>query len=218
MTSVTCAAPPGQPPDQEAVEVPNATVARLGARAQARRRCRAASELGRREVRVEHQARSARARAARARPPSARRRASAVRRSCQTMALRRAGRSARSQSSVVSRWLVMPMAAIRARRRRPRSASPSAPSHRAPRSPPDRARPRPAAGRSAGTRGSRAPARCAPRRAPARSCRWSLDRWRGSGLARRWQNSTLSLPRGPRYAAAVRRPGVLREEARSTAR
>ena len=39
----------------------------------------------------------------------------AVRRSCQTMALATGRPSARSQSSVVSRWLVMPMAAIRLR-------------------------------------------------------------------------------------------------------
>ena len=51
--------------------------------------------------------------AARARPRAARRRAAAVRRSCQTMAwCDRARPVARSQTIVVSRWLVMPMAAM----------------------------------------------------------------------------------------------------------
>ena len=108
----------------------------------------------------------------------------AVRRSCQTIALATGRPSARSQSSVVSRWLVMPMAAIRrhvdaSRSRRRWRPSPT------PRSPPDRAPPRRDAGRSARTRGSRARARCAPSPSPARWSPWFPGRSPESGPARR---------------------------------
>ena len=59
------------------------------------------------------------------RRPAAGRRSPAVRRSCQTMALWIGSPVSRSQTTVVSRWLVMPMAAMsRGRQRRPGAAPP----------------------------------------------------------------------------------------------
>ena len=70
--------------------------------------------------------------------------------SCQTSALCTGAPVARSHSSVVSRWLVMPIAA-RSRAARPRGAAPRrSPTACCARSPAGRARPSRAAGRSAG--------------------------------------------------------------------
>ena len=120
----------GEPPHEVAVD---------GAEARARRarRARAApstwsssqASLVPEKYGIEHQA--GRARGTRASWPAAlsSRAASAVRRSCQTIALCSGLPVARSHTSVVSRWLVMPIAGDLARRRRSAraSASPSAP-------------------------------------------------------------------------------------------
>ncbi len=69
-------------------------------------------DLGAGEIGIEQQPGAARRPAARARRASARSQIAAVRRSCQTMALWIGLPVARSQTIVVSRWLVMPMAAM----------------------------------------------------------------------------------------------------------
>ena len=102
-------------------------------------------------------ARCARGRAVRARRRAARRSRAAVRRSCQTIA-RCSGRPvARSQTTVVSRWLVMPIARDRLARRAADARGDLGRASRAsrPRSPPRRARPSRAPGSAGGTRGTR---------------------------------------------------------------
>ena len=107
-------------------------------------------DLGAGEVGVEHQAGLLRGSWLRGRRLAARRRAAAVRRSCQTMALWTGSPVARSQTTVVSRWLVMPMAAMsRAPERRPCEGLAARPRAACPRSPSGRARPSRAAGRAA---------------------------------------------------------------------
>ena len=152
-----------QPPDQEAVDGAEGDLAAPRRARAGPRRCRAASDLRRREVGVEHQPGPLADRRLVPGGLRARRTAAAVRRSCQTMALPTGRPSARSHSKVVSRWLVMPMAAMRLPST-PSSASPSAPMHRGP----DRLRIvlhlARAADSSGRTRGSRAPRTVRPRR------------------------------------------------------
>ena len=141
--------PAGQPPEQEAVDRAEGELAALG-RARARP---ARGRAARRSWWPRNRDRSA-GRCARctsslmARRPRALRHSSAVRRSCQTMACGPAAPVARSHSTVVSRWLVMPMAATSPA---DRPASASTPRQRRERSrarsPRDRARPSRAADR-----------------------------------------------------------------------
>ena len=115
-----------------------------------RRRGRAARRSWSRRNTDRAAARSSAATAASWPAPRSAAQASAVRRSCQTMALWIGLPVARSQTTVVSRWLVMPMPAMSlGARRRP---SPSRRARSRPwstRFPPDRARPSPAPDRSA---------------------------------------------------------------------
>ena len=101
----------GQPPDEEAVDGAEAELAALGARAQRRRRCRAATAAWcpRSTDRAPGPVRALNSSSCHAAFSSAQ--TSAVRRSCQTIALCSGLPVARSHTSVVSRWLVMPMAA-----------------------------------------------------------------------------------------------------------
>ena len=150
VASVTCRRAAGQVPDQQAVDGPRGQLAGLGAASGAGDVVEQPGDLGGREVRVEHQARSAR-RSRRGGRGAARRS-----RPCGGPARRSPGRSPgrspRSQTTVVSRWLVRPMAASRsapspALGQRPRRRA-ARPSRRGPRG---RARPSPASGRSAAT-------------------------------------------------------------------
>ena len=129
-------APPGQPPDEEAVDGAERELARLGARAQPGDVVQQPAILV--AEKYGSSTRPVRSRTAASCPAAFS--ARAARRRCGGPARRSrcaTGRpSPRSHSTVVSRWLVMPMAAIRAPRRCLASASPSAPAHRAPRSPP----------------------------------------------------------------------------------
>ena len=94
----------------------------------AARTCRLVVEqpahLGGREIGIEQQAGRCAAPRPRAPPRAAAAQKSAVRRSCQTIARASGSPLARSQATTVSRWLVMPIAAIR-------SAPPAALDHRA---------------------------------------------------------------------------------------
>ena len=92
--------------------VPNASRPCSGRRARTAHIVEQPGDLGRREIRIEHAGRSFPLTAGSC--PAARNaaQASAVRRSCQTMALWIGLPVARSQTIVVSRWLVMPMPAM----------------------------------------------------------------------------------------------------------
>ena len=128
-------APAGQAPQQEAVHRAEGERRRARPPPARRRRCPAARRAWwrRNRDRSSRPVRCGEQRLARPRRAAARN-ASAVRRSCQTMARCTARPVARSHSSVVSRWLVMPMPATspRAGRRpaparraaRPRRAAP----------------------------------------------------------------------------------------------
>ena len=102
----------GQPPQQEAVDGAEGEFAALGALARARDMIEQPGDLGAGEIGVEHQAGLRRDRRLVRRRPSAARRC----RRCGGPARRwRCGSAwpvARSQTTVVSRWLVMPMAAM----------------------------------------------------------------------------------------------------------
>ena len=114
VASVVCTWPPVSRHSSQQSTVPD--TARRAQRARARRaRCRAASHLGAGEIGIEDQAGLGRDRRLVARGFSLAH-TSAVRRSCQTMARWIACPVSRSQTTVVSRWLVMPMAAIPWRR------------------------------------------------------------------------------------------------------
>ena len=103
----------GQPPEQETVDRAEREFAALGARARARDIVEHPGDLGRREIGIEQQAGALGDQSARGRRASARRKVGAVRRSCQTIALWIGAPVARFQTSVVSRWLVMPSAGDR---------------------------------------------------------------------------------------------------------
>jgi len=85
----------GEPPGQKRVNGPKGELAVLGARSQARLRVEDVGDLRAGEIGVEGQA-------------------GAVIRLCQTIASATGAPVARSQTIVVSRWLVIPSAAIRA--------------------------------------------------------------------------------------------------------
>ena len=109
--SVTCVLPPVSCQTSQESIVPNASSPRARALAGARDVVEQPAELRAREIGVDHQpgllARSVRALPA-ARSSS---QSGAVRRSCQTIAFAIGRPVARSQTTVVSRWFVMPMAA-----------------------------------------------------------------------------------------------------------
>ena len=197
----------GQPPEQEAVDRAEGELAGLGRRARAVDVVEQPGDLGGGEIGIEQQAGLRRDRRLVAVARAALRRASAVRRSCQTMALWIGLPVARSQTIAVSRWLVMPMRgdvlgrdaglrhAPRARSRPSRARSPR-----------DRARPSPAPDRSARTPA----ARSRPARASASNtiARVEVVPW---SMARRWQVIGAFTRRLPAVAR-------LRHEAASASR
>ena len=111
VTSVACTLAAGQAPQQEAVDRAERQLALLGARARAGDVIEQPGDLRRGEIRIEHQAGARWISAARGPAVAASAQTSAVRRSCQTMALWIGRPVARSHTTVVSRWLVMPIAA-----------------------------------------------------------------------------------------------------------
>ena len=140
----------GQPPQQEAVDGAEGELAGFRRRARAVDMVEQPGDLRGREIRIEQQPGALRRPAARGPARAAPRRRRAVRRSCQTMALWIGLPVARSQIMVVSRWLVMPIAAMFSRVDARRSPSRRARSR--PRRPDllaDRARPSRARDRSA---------------------------------------------------------------------
>ena len=131
----------GELPDEPGVDGAEGQLAGLGPGAGAGDVVEQPGDLGAGEVGVDDQAGLLADERPRGRRASGDRRTPAVRRSCQTIALWIGLPVSRSQTTVVSRWLVMPMAAMS----RGRScARPSASVRRRagwPRSPPGRARP-----------------------------------------------------------------------------
>ena len=105
--------PAGQPPEQERVDRAERELAALGTGASAGHGVEDVRDLRAAEVRVQGQARSAPGRAARGRPRAGAAQAGAVIRLCQTIASAIGSPVARSQTIVVSRWFVIPIAAIR---------------------------------------------------------------------------------------------------------
>ena len=177
VTSVTCR--PGQLPDQPAVHRAEQHLAPLGPLAQPVDVVEQPAQLRAGEVGGQRQSGARPGTAPRRTRRPARAAAAPVRVSCQTMAWCTGRPVARSQTTVVSRWLVMPTAASRSGRS-PAAAQRLArpPAGRWPRSPRRRARPSPAGGRSAGARaGPRRRSRPAGRRR-CTATRWCPDRWR----------------------------------------
>ena len=188
--SVQCTRAAGELPDEPGVDGAEGEFAALGARPRAGHVVEQPGELGAGEIGVEHQPGLAREqrRVAAARSSS---QIAAVRRSCQTMALAIGRPVARSQTTVVSRWLVMPMAAMSARARSgPGQRSRSDAGLRSPRSPARRARPSPAAGRSAGI-----PAAPTPRMLPSWSNTMARELVVPWSRARMYFMESLRLPR-----------------------
>ena len=158
-------------------------------------------QLGRAEIRVEQQpgargdqrlvpARAARRRRRRCGGPARRSRDGS------------AARCARSQTSVVSRWLVMPIAGhVGHAPPRPAPAPRAAPRRRAATGPPDRARPSPAPDNAAAARAAPPPPDAAPGRGRrSRGSRSSPGRAPGPGRASA-EAYTASLPEQPHMAA-----------------
>ncbi len=111
-TGAPPAASPREPPHEEAVDGAEAELAALGARARAGHVVQEPRELRAAEVRIEHEAGGSST--ACSWPSAGAAQRAPVRRSCHTIA-RWIGRLvARSQTSVVSPWFVMPMAPDRA--------------------------------------------------------------------------------------------------------
>ena len=124
-TSVTCTAPPVRFQTSQRVDRAERELAAFGAcRARRATLSRIQRDLGRRRSRRRARARCARGPSARGPARLSSSQMPAVRRHCHTIALDRpARRSARSQTMVVSRWLVMPMAAMSCGRHRARLAA-----------------------------------------------------------------------------------------------
>ena len=172
-----------QPPDQEAVDGAERDLAAPRRARAGPRRCPASTRSSSPRSTDPAPGPSARARAGSCPAAFSSAHIGAVRRSCQTMALPTGRPSARSHSSVVSRWLVMPMAAIRLASKPLQRVVERARDRR-----PDRlrivldlARARVDLGELAVAARAHG-ARCC--RAAAPSSRWFPGRWRESGLAR----------------------------------
>ena len=116
LASVTCARAAGELPGEPGVDGAEGELAALGALAGARPRCRAARRAWCRRSRRRARGRCARRRAPRGRPVAARHIATRFVGPARRSRWPPGGRCARSQSTVVSRWLVMPMAAMSPRR------------------------------------------------------------------------------------------------------
>ena len=182
----------GQPPEQEAVDGAERELAALGARRARRGRCRGSRRSWCRRNRGRGAGRSSAEIAGSWPSAFSFAQMSAVRRSCQTMARWIGLPVARSQTTVVSRWLVMPMAAmslaldaglaerLAADRRRSRS-----------RCPPARARPSRRPGNAAGTPAAPSRRWRCRRETRWRGRRWCPGRWRG----RRTWKLTLAFSR-----------------------
>ena len=112
LTSVTCSRPPVSFQMSHVSMVPNASRPRVRAARAPGDVVEYPADLARGEVRVDEQARSSPAPSTPAPSAFSRSQNSAVRRSCQTIALCMGSPVSRSHTTVVSRWLVMPTAAI----------------------------------------------------------------------------------------------------------
>ena len=122
VASVSVRLAAGEMPEQIRVDRAEGELARFCGLARVRHIVEQPRDLGRREIRIEQQAGARRSRASRGPRARASRRHRAVRRSCQTIALWIGLPVARSQMIVVSRWLVMPIAATSLGRDRRRFA------------------------------------------------------------------------------------------------
>ena len=111
VASLAWTLPPRQPPQQEAFDGAGGERALLRRGAAARHVIEDPGDLGAGEIGIEEQAGLGRDLVFMAGRAAARRSAAAVRRSCQTMALWIGLPVLRSHTTVVSRWLVMPMPA-----------------------------------------------------------------------------------------------------------
>ncbi len=116
---------------------------------------------------------------------------SAVRRSCQTMARCTAVPVMRSHTTVVSRWLVMPMAAMSLAGRRPCSAPRGRSRPSSSRCPPAHARPSPRPENIAGIRPAPTPRSRCRRETRWRARMWCPDRWPAHGT---WCGFLALLP------------------------
>ena len=163
MASVAWTLAAGQPPQQIAIDGAEQQFAALGALARAGDVIEDPGDLGAGEIGIDDQAGLGRDRGSRPSLFSCAQ-MSAVRRSCQTMARCTALPVARSQTTVVSRWLVMPIAAMS-------FGGEAAPSS-APR------------GRSRPSRSRYPPARARPSRRPENAAGIRLARWRRSRCRR----------------------------------